>query len=220
MSTFQKCPKQVEEMAQSLREQFESHHPLNDAKVTVDFVFAYGNRNDNGLLIGDAIMHHGAKALGLCRKIALKDRALGRADAEITLDGDWWPTAPEPEQRALLDHELHHIAIRIDKRGLVRDDLGRPVIQLRKHDVEVGWFKAIAARHGLNSPERIQARQIMGDFGQYFWPEIAGELPPPEESVKLPALNDGKFDVIVDGKKKARMDSKELMAHIAKKFKK
>ena len=188
MSTFQKCSKQVEDMAREIRAQFETHHPLNDAEVTIDFVFAYGARDEaTNALIGDAITHNGCKALGLTRKIPLKDRALGRADAEITLDGDWWANAPEPEQRSLLDHELHHVAIKIDRRGLVRDDLGRPVIQLRKHDVEVGWFKVIAARHGLNSQERIQAKQIMGDAGQYFWPEIAGEIPMDEEPRKLPS---------------------------------
>jgi len=192
-------------MAAKILAQFQTHQPLIDAGVSVDFVFAYGNRDEAGNLIGDAIKHRGAKALGLCRKIALKDRALGRADAEITLDGDWWPTAPEPQQRALLDHELHHLAIKIDKRGLVRDDLGRPVIQLRQHDVEVGWFMVIAARHQLDSQERIQARQIMADAGQYFWPEIAGELPPPEESpVTLPPVARG-FTSITIGPKEAEM---------------
>lgn len=219
MSTFQKCPKQVEDMAKEILASFQTHQPLIDAGVTTDFVFAYGNRDDQGNLIGEAIMHHGTKALGLCRKIALKDRALGRADTEITLDGDAWPMMPEPEQRALLDHELHHIAIKIDKRGLVRDDLGRPVIQMRLHDVEVGWFKIIAARHGLDSQERIQAKQIMGESGQYFWPQIAGELPAEEETTILPktgissmTISSGKSSVTItaDDAKKMRAALKSV----------
>ena len=175
MSTYQKAPKQVSDMASEILAQFETHQPLIDAGVTIDFVFAFGNRDDNGELVGDAITHHGVKALGLCKKVKLEDRALGQADARIVLDADWWPTAPEAEQRALLDHEIHHIMVKVDKRGLVRDDLERPVITMRKHDVEIGWFKAIAARHGLNSQERIQARIVMAASGQYFWPEINGE---------------------------------------------
>ena len=189
MPTYQKCPKQVEDMANEILAAFETHEPLIDAGVTTDYVFAFGAKNEDGDLVGDAITHHGAKALGLCKKIKLEDRALGQADTRIILDGDWWPTAPEAEQRALLDHELHHIAVKIDKRGLVKDDLGRPVIQMRKHDVEIGWFKVVAARHGLNSQERIQARQIMADDGQYFWPEIKGE-PAPIEGAAMKRISD------------------------------
>lgn len=181
MSTFKRCPQTVNEMANEILFKFETHEPLISAGVTTDFVFAYPDLDEaTGEPIGDAIKHHGTKALGLCRIIPLKDRAMGRADTEITIDSPWWDEATEDEQRALLDHELHHIAVKMDKRGLVRDDLGRPVIQLRKHDVEIGWFKAVGARHGRNSMERIQARQIMCDMGQYFWPGLTGEIPAPD----------------------------------------
>ena len=63
-----------------------------------------------------------------------------------------------------------------EARGLKRDDLGRPILQLRMHDFEVGWFKEIAARHGEASQERQQAHAVMQDSGQYFWPDIAGKL--------------------------------------------
>jgi hypothetical protein len=161
-------------MAKGILAEFESHLPLVNAGVTTDFVFAFPEYDEkSGKAIGDAIKKNGVKTLGLCRKIGLKDRALGRADTEITLDGEWWETAGEDEQRALLDHELHHIQVKIDKRGLVRDDLGRPVVNLRQHDVEVGWFKIIAQRHGRASQERLQALRIMCDNGQYFWPELS-----------------------------------------------
>jgi hypothetical protein len=178
MSTFKRCPQEVNEIANEILFQFETHKPVINAGVTIDFVFAYPDLDEStGEPIGDAIKHHGIKALGLCRIIPLKDRAMGRADTEITLDAAWWDEASDDEQRALLDHELHHIAVKIDKRGLVRDDLGRPVIQLRKHDVEIGWFKAVGARHGKFSMERIQAAQIMCDHGQYFWPDLASLSP-------------------------------------------
>ncbi len=212
MATYTKCNKQVEKMALEIMEQFETHQPLIDAGVTIDYVFAYARRDDGGNIIGEAIKHHGVKALGLCRKIKLKDRALGRADAEITLDGDWWATAPEPQQRALLDHELHHISVEIDSRGLVRDDLQRPVIHLRKHDIEVGWFNVIAARHQLNSQERIQARKIIAENGQYYWPEFTGELPASEDMpvvLPMPASSATTFSI---GPKEAAMLSKAAVA--------
>jgi len=175
MPKFQKCPQEIRELANDILCEFETHQPLLDAKVTIDFVFAYADEDDAGNKIGNALSKNGCKALGICRKIPLKDRALGRADAEIALDGDWWNEANDEEKRALLDHELHHIAIKIDKRGLVRDDLGRPVLQLRKHDHEFGWFKAVAARHGMFSMERQQAAEMMHECGQYYWPEFLGQ---------------------------------------------
>lgn len=174
MSTFQRCPEEVNELASEILCGFETHKPLLDARVTIDFVFAFADIDEQtNQPVGNALSKNGVKALGLCRKIPLKDRAMGRADVEISLDGQWWEAASAAEQRALLDHELHHIATKTDKRGLVRDDLGRPVIQLRKHDYEFGWFKVIAARHGRSSIERQQAAEMMLDAGQYFWPEIS-----------------------------------------------
>ena len=182
MPTYKKAPLSVNKLADAIIEEFETHHPLRDAGVTVDYVYARPTTDENGIATGDAITHHGHKALGLCLKLSLKDRAMGRADAEITLDAEWWELATEEEQKALLDHELHHIAIKLDKRGLVKDDLGRPVIQLRKHDIEIGWFKVVASRHGDNSLERSQARQMMNLAGDYFWPDIYRTLIEPPKT--------------------------------------
>ncbi len=114
------------------------------------------------------------KALAIARKLSLKDRALGRGDAEVSLDGNWWEHATAEQQAALLDHELHHITVKSDKAGNAQyDDLGRPQIKLRKHDIEVGWFNVIAERHGAASIERSQAKAIMDNSGQYYWPGIA-----------------------------------------------
>jgi len=163
MAKFQRCPEEVKELARDLLFEFPTHKPLIDARVSIDYVFAYSTTED-----GCALKNIGLRALGLCRVVPLKDRALGRADAEISLDGDWWEKAPPEERRAVLDHELHHILITDGK----RDDLGRPVLTLRKHDVEFGWFACIAKRHGEHSQERQQAKFIMDRGGQYFWPEL------------------------------------------------
>jgi len=192
MSTYQKCPESVKQMAAEILAQFETHKPLVEQGVTIDLLFAFGERDPAGNVIGPAIMHHGRRSGGLCRKVSLKDRAKGLADAEIILDGDNWNELIEAEQRALLDHELHHLAIKIDKRGVVKDDLGRPVLQLRRHTIEVGWFKEIAERHGDFAPERIQARQIMGEFGQYFWPEIAAGVLPTDDNTSVTLKTGGR----------------------------
>ena len=192
MSTYQKCPESVKQMAAEILAQFETHKPLVEQGVTIDLLFAFGERDPVGNVISPAIMHHGRRSGGLCRKVSLKDRAKGLADAEIILDGDNWNELIEAEQRALLDHELHHLAIKIDKRGVVKDDLGRPVLQLRRHDAEFGWFTVIAARHGDASPERLQARQLMGEMGQYFWPDLAGAIASTEDNTSMTLKTGGR----------------------------
>jgi Putative phage metallopeptidase len=174
MPTFERCDKSVETLAKDLLGKFDTHKPVLALDVKIDFVFAYADVTDQGKILNDALTKGGIKALGITRAIGLKDRALGRGDAEIAIDGDWWKLATEDQQAALLDHELHHLAVKSDRAGNAQyDDLGRPQIKLRKHDIEVGWFRCIAERHGAASQERIQARQIMDRAGQYFWPGIA-----------------------------------------------
>lgn len=180
MPTYQKAPPEINELANDILCQFETHQALLYARVKLDFVFAFGDVDeDSGEKVNDAITVRGRRVYGEARKIKLKDRAMGRGDAEICLDGDWWNYEGTPAQkRALLDHELHHITPKVDKAGNVKlDDLGRPEIKLREHDVEVGWFSVIAARHGEDAMERIQAKNIHERFGQFFWPELTGEHP-------------------------------------------
>ena len=159
-------------MANGLLVEYETHKPLLDARVKIDFVWAFSDKDYDGNPTNDALRKNGVKALGMARKIPLKDRVLGRGDAEITLDGDWWKEVDKNEQAALLDHELHHLSLKIDKRGLVRDDIGRPIIVLRKHDYEFGWFNIIAQRHGKHSQEQIYAASMMDAAGQYYWPNL------------------------------------------------
>lgn len=168
MPTFKRCDASVQEMADALIAEFETHKPLADYKVKIDFLFAWPDYDETtGEPINDALKKNGVKALGVTRKINLADRAKGNGDAEIKLDGPHWDESDERNRRALLDHELYHIVATEKK-----DDIGRPIIKLRKHDVDVGWFAIIAKRHGIASIERQQAAQIMEQAGQYFWPEL------------------------------------------------
>lgn len=177
--TYQRCDESVVKMAGSLLKEFESHAPLVACKVKIDYVFAYAHRDNMEMPVGCAIKVHGRPANGVARILPLKQRAIGRGDGEITLDADWWHDATEKQLRALLDHELHHFTVKLQGGMPLRDDLGRPVLKMRHHDVEFGWFAAIAERHGEDSGECRQAKQIMGAYGQYFWPEVAA---PPDHS--------------------------------------
>ncbi len=166
MPTFQRCPKEVNRLADKLINEYESNKPLENVKI--DYVFAYGDRDDvTEKLLKPALKDKGRVVEGICRKTNLKERALGHGDVEISLDGDWWETANEPQRLALLDHELYHIVVTEDT-----DDCERPIIKLRDHDFEVGWFRVIAERHGRNSGECAQAAKVMLEHGQAFWPDI------------------------------------------------
>jgi len=174
MPTYQKADSSIAMLAIKLMKQFDDHEPLDAAKVKIDYVFAFGDVNEAGETVGDAITKNGFRAFGVTKVMPLKDRAMGRGDVEIMLDGDNWRTSNADEQAALLDHELHHISVKADRAGNIQfDDLGRPLIKLRKHDIEVGWFSLIASRHGTASIERQQAKSIMDGKGQFYWPGIA-----------------------------------------------
>ncbi len=57
--------------------------------------------------------------------------------------------------------------------------IGRPQLKLRKHDVEVGWFKCVAERNGAASLERIQfatTMQITTGDGRTTGPMPIGTL--------------------------------------------
>lgn len=175
MATYQPCNEAVRLMVDEILKEFEDHQPLIDSGMKIDLVFAFPKYDDDGKPIGVALRKNGLRALGITRKVSLKDRAKGHGDAEICLDGEWWEhNSGDDERRALLDHELHHIAIIVNKHGVLKtDDLGRPQIRLRKHDVEIGWFDIVASRHGTASLERIQAKRVMDNHGQFYWPELA-----------------------------------------------
>jgi hypothetical protein len=177
MPTFQRAPKSVSDLANEILCEFPTHKSLLDAKVKIDFVFAYADEDEHGNPKNSAISHGGYPALGVARIVKLKDRALGHGDAEITLDANWWKAqvgdTGKNLQRALLDHELHHLDVKLDKMGRVEfDDIRRPMLKMRKHDFQFGWFNIIAQRHGAASQEQVQASLMMSQAGQFYWPDI------------------------------------------------
>lgn len=209
MPTYQIADESVAQLAKSILLRFNSHTPLIDAGVVIDFIFAYPTTDDNGEPRGNAISKNGVKALGLCRIIGLKDRAMGRGDVEILIDHPWWEDAIDEKRAALLDHELHHAMVKTKNDVVMRDDLHRPLIKLRKHDVEIGWFDIVALRHGGFSQERLQAKKLYDQAGQLYWPDIAGPPDPqlareasisPSEAKMADDLTAGQSVTITTGK--------------------
>lgn len=159
MPRYEQAPALVRQVVERMTDRY--HPQLRDAKVTLSLLMAFPTLNENGDSTGPALSHNGYPAQAVVKIIGLKERTDGRADAEIVIDGDNWPLLSSDQQDALIDHELEHLELKTDKDGLlVRDDLDRPKLKLRKHDVQAGWFDAIVRRHGRNSPEFRQFEEF------------------------------------------------------------
>lgn len=91
----------------------------------------------------------GKLVLGKCRKCSDLDRELAEYDFVIILNREAWLEDFDPQQReALLYHELCHAGVTRGKDGEIkRDEKGRIVFRLRKHDIEE--FSAVVERYGL-----------------------------------------------------------------------
>jgi hypothetical protein len=172
MAKIEKAPKAIKDFALAILAQYETYKPVLDAKVNIEFLFAHGERDpETDAIVSDAITLRGFRALGTCRKTNSEERAAGRGDAVVMLDADWWEEADEAAQRALLDHQLFHIDVCHDEDGIViKDKGGRPRLRMRKHDVELGFFKLVAERNGVHSQECKLAKIIMDHSGQAYWP--------------------------------------------------
>jgi hypothetical protein len=159
------------------------HHDLAKARVKVGVIMA-ANPKD-----GPAVSHGGYPALASIKVVPLKDRITKGYDAEMLVDASFWKTTTEETRMALLDHELSHIEIKkpkerkVDKKkkpepeadqddaddgdddtiagqSFLVDDIGRPLLKMRKGDWNVGdGFVDVVRRHGVNAIERVNIKQ-------------------------------------------------------------
>ena len=124
------------------------HYPdLADAKVEIGLWFAFAARN-NEEEPPPALKLHGYPCAALVKINSYKARRDGAPDATIEIDGEGWKDWNERRRTATLHHELHHLLVqRDDEEGVKSDDLGRPKLKMRLHDVQVGGFEEIAKRY-------------------------------------------------------------------------
>jgi hypothetical protein len=167
MPVYEKAPPEVAEIVNQVTEQY--HGGLRDAGVTVDLLFARAKTDDNGDPVGAALKLHGYQCAAVIKVNAYKLRVQGHADAEITFDGDRWDEWSPEEKRSLIDHELEHLELKVDRDGKVlRDDIDRPKMRTKLHDHQFGWFDAIARRHGKASFEVQQAERFVVSRRQLY----------------------------------------------------
>lgn len=146
------------------------HEELFAAEVTVQVLFARVGAGENGPAVKAP---GGWPAYAVIRRVPLKQRVAGFKDAEITLDERKWKELTDPQQIALLDHELQHLELVYEGDGpgtpVATDDWGRPKLKLRKHDYELAGFKAIMERHPDAALEKLAAQKFADEFGQYVF---------------------------------------------------
>jgi hypothetical protein len=148
------------------------HADLDSTAAKVDVVMAYRAPDSEE----PAMVERGHRILGKASITKLKDRVKGMGDAEILLDGDMWEELLEKQKAALLDHELYHLEVKRDKTGeFVFDDLNRPLLKIREHDREFGWFDVIAQRHRGESTEIHQLQRLFAEAGQIYLPFVNPE---------------------------------------------
>ena len=187
--TYQKAEPEVVELAGKVAKRY--HADLVEAEANIGILMA-SSVNAAGEPV-PAVKLHGVACAATVRIVSYKDRVAGKADAEILIDANMWAESSEDRRIALIDHELYHLEVQRDTEGQIKtDDAFRPKFKMRKHDVDFGWFHAIAQRHGDSSYEVIQAKAFADEYGQLYF----GWSKPPEGHEVLPAEKASDGDVL------------------------
>jgi hypothetical protein len=159
MTSFQMADSTVTELVEKI---MKLNHPLlveADVKVGVLMCF-----NPDG----GAIKHAGYPALACVKVVSLKDRITKGFDVEMMIDQSEWNDLTANQKVAVVDHELTHVnrvpnspkAIKAGESAWKTDDIDRPMIKLRKGDINIGdGFADVIARHGDDAVEYINIRR-------------------------------------------------------------
>lgn len=158
------------------REIFEDHHPellLPDKtypKLCIMMATRSGDDPEPPLKLNNY------PCAAIISVIPYKQRVDKRADAEILIDSAAWDGMTLPQQTALLDHEITHLELTKDGDGFLKtDDQGRPKLNLRNHDWQLGGFRSIAQRYGNDALEVCEARGFRKCFGDVAYGQDAPE---------------------------------------------
>ncbi len=180
MKTYAKAPESVSQRVLALIAEY--HPDLHSVGVKVDCLSIANSEPDE-----PALLLHGYPCAAVVRVLPSKDRAMGRGDAEITIDEAQYAAMSAKEQDALLDHELTHLQVKKKPSGRACfDEHNRPELKMRLHDRQFGWSDEIARRHGSASGEIKQAVQFYLSAKQtYFVFALAGGDKAATATVKL-----------------------------------
>lgn len=166
MPIYCDAPADCLEIYNQVMNQYHSH--LVEYGVTVDILFAK-LKAEEAKPGASAVRLHGYPCAAVVKVNSYKLRVQGHSDAEIVIDGDMWNDWSYEQRVALMDHELEHLELKMDKdENPTQDDLGRQKLKVKHHDHEFGWFDSIARRHGENSPE-VRQYEAFRDLQPELW---------------------------------------------------
>jgi hypothetical protein len=127
------------------------YHPhLEQARVALAWRYGWTSDKDGRLILGQ------------CRKASDLDREFREFDAVILLNREVWEeeSFTAAQKLAVIDHELCHLQLSEDKDGdPIRDERGRLVYRLRKHDLEE--FRDVVNRHGCYKADLQAFAQVL-----------------------------------------------------------
>jgi hypothetical protein len=157
-TSYQECPESVKKLCKAVM--LSMHPKLIEADATLFLAFATNHD-------GPAIMHGGYPAAAQIRINNLRDRVAGLADATMLIDSECWEGYSEESRAALIDHELTHLNVKLNKVGAIAyDDANRPRLTIRKHDFQIGGFHEIAKRHGVAAIEVAAVADVNAKWRQ------------------------------------------------------
>lgn len=131
--------KVLDTVIEELRKDLEEH------KCRIALAWRYGlKRNKDGQLV-----------LGKCKKVSELDKLYAEFDFVVILNSEAWKTLNEKQRKALVHHEVCHIAIATDQNGNTKKDTrGRTAFRVKKHDIEE--FGDVVAVHGCYKRDLAQ----------------------------------------------------------------
>ena len=97
----------------------------------------------------EAAVSEGRVVTGMCARADDRNWTVHGNDMIIEIARDVWNEAPSDDfRRAIMDHELGHVGVRLDSDGslMVDGKTGRAKTFCRKHDIEE--FEDVLERHG------------------------------------------------------------------------
>lgn len=167
MKVYSKASEDVELHIDRMKRE---HHEKDLGQATIQALFIFDAEKSHD----HVLTHNGYPAGAVIKVTSTKERALGLADAVVVIDRAYWTKLTARQRDALVDHELQHLmAVEDmdddDKPQKKFDVLGRPILRMRKHDYQMGWFAEVAHRHGQDSPEVRQAKQLIAETQQLFF---------------------------------------------------
>lgn len=159
---------------------------LEESKCRIALAWRYGlKRNKDGQLV-----------LGKCKKVSELDKLYAEFDFVIILNSEAWKTLNDGQRKALVHHEVCHIAISTDQNGNTKkDSRGRTAFRIKKHDIEE--FGDVVAVHGCykrdlaqfveaavksaaeNAPSLFDTNDANMRPGSAASPQAKAEEPPP-----------------------------------------